>query len=46
MDWWTKDPDPWSRNWEGGEIEDDDSVPPEPIFRVQSDLAFNDFVVV
>lgn len=35
MDWWTRDPEPWSRNWETEEIEEDDTLPPEPIFRVR-----------
>lgn len=36
MDWWHQDPDPWSRNWEGEEIEEDETVPATPIFRVSN----------
>jgi len=33
MDWWNKEPDTWTRNWEGEEIEEDDSEPLPPIIR-------------
>lgn len=35
MDWWNKDPEPWSRNYEGEEVEDEKVVTPnQAIFRV------------